>query len=241
MSELAGDTNVAVWKSDAMVKQWVAGLDARERKHADQLALMAQLLPFEVDDPFTLLDLGAGTGAAARAVMSMYPRARAILADFSPQMMGEGTRLLASFGDRYEYVEFDMLSPQWPAAIPAPLDAVVTSQCVHHLPDDRKRTLFAEIRERLAPGGWYVNYDPVKAPDPAVGSAWLRVNDKLDPEAKDAREHRTHEQQLRYENHVRYLTDLERQLDWLRAAGFAAVDVYWKQLDFVIFAGYRAR
>jgi tRNA (cmo5U34)-methyltransferase len=235
------DMNVAVWKSDAMVRQWVAGLETRERKRADQLAFMARLLPFEVGDAFTVLDLGAGTGAAARAIMTMYPRARAILADFSPQMMGEGARLLASFAGRYEYVEFDMLGSRWPAAIPTHVDAVVTSQCVHHLPDARKQTLFAEIRERLVPGGWYVNYDPVKALDPAVEATWQRVNDRLDPEAKYAREHRTPEQQLRYENHVRYITDLERQLGWLRAAGFETVDVYWKQLDFVIYAGHRPR
>src|SRR5919198_5555119 len=82
----APDTNAAVWKSDAAVKQWLTGMDARERKRADQFAFMAQLLPFADDAQFVLLDLGAGTGAAARAIMTAYPRAEAILADFSPQM-----------------------------------------------------------------------------------------------------------------------------------------------------------
>jgi len=36
---------------------------------------------------------------------------------------------------------------------------------VHHLPDARKRGLFTEIFGRLAPGGWYLNYDPVRAND----------------------------------------------------------------------------
>jgi tRNA (cmo5U34)-methyltransferase len=233
------DTNAAVWKSDAAVQQWLVGMDERERKRADQFALMAHLLPFTAADAFVVLDLGAGTGAAARAILAMYPRAEAILADFSPQMMGEGERVMRPFAGRYRYVAMDLLSPTWPGEIPERVDAVVTSQCVHHLPDARKRALFAEIHGRLAPGGWYVNFDPIKALDPAVEETWQRVNDALEPGAKYAREHRTPEQELRWQNHVRYITDVERQLGWLREAGFEAVDVYWKQLDYAIFAGRR--
>ena len=66
------------------------------------------------------------------------------------------------YSGRYRYVEFDMsVGAEWPAAIPVALDAVVTSMCVHHLPDERKQGLFAEIFDRLVPGGWYLNYDPV--------------------------------------------------------------------------------
>lgn len=234
-----GDTNAAVWKSEEIVRQWAAQGDGRERKRAEQFVFMARLLPFAEQDAFTFLDLGAGTGAAARAVLSAYPRAQAVLADFSPQMMGEGARVMAPFAGRYAYVEFDMTTSRWPAAIPDVLDAAITSQCVHHLPDDRKRSLFGEILTRLAHGGWYVNFDPVKAADPQVEAVWQRVNDRIDPSAKQAREHRTPTQQLQYENHVRYVSDLDRQVAYLRAAGFEAVDVYWKQLDYVVYAGRR--
>ena len=50
--------------------------------------------------------------------------------------------------------EFDMSTHNWPVAIPATVDAVVTSLCIHHLPDHRKKGLFAEVLEHLAPGGW---------------------------------------------------------------------------------------
>jgi len=36
------------------------------------------------------VDLGAGTGAAARTILDHYSAAHAVLADFSPQMMGPG-------------------------------------------------------------------------------------------------------------------------------------------------------
>lgn len=237
---MQGDTNAAVWKSDAMVQQWVAGMDQRERARAEQFRLLALLLPFGQQDRFTFLDLGAGTGSAARAILAVYPGARAVLADYSAQMMGEGIKVMARWADRYRYVEMDMLVPGgWPAAIPVPLDAVVTSQCIHHLPDERKQSLFREIHDRLRPGGWYLNFDPVAAASPAVQEVWERVNDRLDRAAAHKRTHRTPQEQARHENHVRYMIPLEPQVAFLRHAGFEAVDVYWKHLDYVIYGGSR--
>jgi tRNA (cmo5U34)-methyltransferase len=233
------DTNADIWQSDEGVRLWTAKSEEREQKRAAHWLLMGELLPFDEQEAFTFLDLGAGTGAAARGILALYPRSTAILTDFSSQMMDEGEREMQAFAGRFSYVEFDMSNSIWPAAIPATLDAVVTSMCIHHLPDHRKQSLFAEILERLAPGGWYVNYDPVSSPDPVVETTWERVNDHDDPEAAGKRLHRTPQEQSRYENHVRYVTPLDQQLDYLRSAGFQGVDVYWKHLENVIYAGRR--
>jgi tRNA (cmo5U34)-methyltransferase len=234
------DTNAAVWKSDVGVSFWKSTQADRERRRAGQRALLAELLPFAVDEPFTFVDLGAGTGAAARIILDHFPAAHAILADFSSQMMAQGELELKPYEGRYTYVEFDLTKAGgWPAGIPDPVDAAISSLSVHHLNDDRKQTLFAEIFLRLAPGGWYLNYDPVRPPDAVVEEAWLRAGDRRDPTAAGKREHRTQEEQFRYENHVRYMIPLNPQLDYLRAAGFEGVDVYWKELDFVIYGGRR--
>ena len=235
----SADTNAAIWQSETIVANWAAEEAKREQKRVPQRRLMAVLLPFGEQDEFTFLDLGAGTGAASRAILGLRPRSTAILADFSAQMMRAGEREMEPFAGRYTYVEFDMTTGEWPAAIPAALDAVVTSMCVHHLPDERKRGLFAEIYNHLAPGGWYLNYDPVRAEDPVVEAAWQRVNDDGDPEAARKRAHRTAEEQARWDNHVRFISSLPQQLEYLRSAGFHGIDVYWKQLDYVIYGGCR--
>ena len=98
------DTNAAIWKSDQGVSYWRSTSGDRERRRAGQRDLVAALLPFREDEPFTFVDLGAGTGAAARTVLDRYPRAQAILADFSPQMMAEGEKELAPYSDRCTYV-----------------------------------------------------------------------------------------------------------------------------------------
>jgi tRNA (cmo5U34)-methyltransferase len=234
------DTNAAVWRSDIGVSYWKTRDADRARRDAEHRELMAELLPFAPGDPFTFVDLGSGTGAAARTVLDRYPSAHAVLADFSPQMMAQGAVELEPYAGRYQYVEFDLTATgSWPAAIPDPVDAVISSLSVHHLGDPRKQSLFAEIRARLAPGGWYLNYDPVLPPDPVVEEAWLRAGDRRDPAAAGKREHRTPEEQFRWENHVRYMIPLEPQVGFLRAAGFEGVDVYWKELDFVIYGGRR--
>ena len=238
--DTAQDTNAAVWKSDMGVNFWKSTASDRERRRAGHRDLMAQLLPFAADEPFTFVDLGAGTGAAARTILDCYGGAHAILADFSPQMMAQGVVELEPYAGRYTYVEFDLTrAGSWPAQIPDRLDAVVSSLCVHHLRDERKQTLFGEIFARLAPGGWYLNYDPVLPPDPVAAEAWLRAGDRRDPAAAGKRAHRTPEEQFRYENHVRYMIPLDPQLGYLRAAGFEGVDVYWKELDYVIYGGRR--
>jgi tRNA (cmo5U34)-methyltransferase len=189
------DTNASIWKSEEVAQNWAAKTAERERKRAAQWRFMGELLPFSQQDAFTFLDLGAGTGAAARAILGLYPQSTAMLTDFSAQMMGEGEREMQPFAGRFEYVEFDMSTSRWPESIPATLDAVVTSMCIHHLPDHRKQGLFGEIFERLAPGGWYLNFDPVSSVDPVVEATWERMNDLADPESANKRLHRTPQEQ----------------------------------------------
>jgi tRNA (cmo5U34)-methyltransferase len=196
------------------------------------------LLPFQAGDAFTFVDLGAGTGAASRALLGEYPKANAILAEFSPQMTAEGERQMAPFAGRYRYVDFDMLAGDWSGLAAAGLlDAVVSALSIHHVPDERKRGLFSEIFAQLKPGGWYVNFDPVRAPDAGIEAEWQRVNDLLDPEAAQKRTHMSAQEEARHANHVRYMLPLAPQLEWLREAGFQKVDTYWKRLDYVIYGG----
>jgi tRNA (cmo5U34)-methyltransferase len=235
------DTNAAIWKSGEIAQAWAAEAAQRERNHASRWQFMADLLPFGEQETFTFLDLGAGTGAASRAILGRYPASTGILADFSSEMMRAGEAEMQPFSGRFSYVEFDMSAGDWPATIPPAVDAVVTSLCVHHLPDERKRSLFAEILGRLVPGGWYLNYDPVSTDDAAVAAVWQRLIDHDDPSAAHKRHHRTSAEQARYENHVRYIIPLDQQLEYLRSAGFQGIDVYYKRLDYVIYGGCRQR
>jgi SAM-dependent methyltransferase len=230
----------AIWKSETQIRDYLADMELRERARRPQWEFMALLLPFDDDASFTFADLGAGPGGAARAILDRYPASHAVLADFSPLMKQESAAVMQPYAGRFDYVEFDMaVGGPWPDAIPPELDAVITSQCVHHLPDERKQGLFAEIWQRLTPGGWYLNLDPVSSADPLVDETWLRVTERIDPAQKEKRLHRTSEQHQRHEDHIRHMLPLDEQVDLVRAAGFEAVDVSMKKLDYAIYGGRR--
>src|SRR5664279_407910 len=110
------DTNAEIWKSEEHVRSRTARAAERERKNGAQWQLLAELLPFGVDESFTFLDLGSGTGSAARKILDLFPNATAILSDFSPQMMAAGEEEMAPYSGRYRYVEFDMSTSTWPSA-----------------------------------------------------------------------------------------------------------------------------
>src|ERR1700748_361278 len=153
MGETA-DTNAAIWKAAEAVEAWTAEAERQEISRQAHRRFLALLLPFANRDEFTFLDLGAGTGAASRVILDLYPRSTAILADYSAEMMRVGEREMQRFAGRYRYVEFDMSAGgEWPAAIPATLEAVVTCMCVHRLPDDPQRAPFPEVFDPPARGG----------------------------------------------------------------------------------------
>ena len=233
------DVNAAIWQSSEMAQTWAAEAAEREQRNAAPWRFMTTLLPFGEQETFTFVDLGAGPGGLSRVILGAYPNSTAVLADFSAVMMGAGAREMEPFAGRFRYVEFDLQAGGWPASIPASVDAVVSSMFVHHLTDERKQGLFAEIFDRLAPAGWYLNYDPVRTDDPVAAAAFERASDRRDPHLAQKRTHRTPEEQARWDNHVRHMIPLAPQLEYLRLAGFEGVDVYWKRLDFVIYAGRR--
>ena len=233
------DTNAAIWRSEDTVAHWASEAANRERMHVPLQRFMAELMPFAEDDEFSFLDLGAGAGALSKAILERFPRCTAVLADFSDQMMGAGAQELQPFADRYRYVTFDMSTSNWPAEIPGTLDAIVSSLFVHHLPDERKQSLFAEIFERLVPGGWSINYDPVTTDDPVIEATWQRVGELGNPELTRRRVHPTADEHARWQNHIRYMIPLQQQLSYLKGAGFEGIDVYFKRLEWTIYAGRR--
>src|SRR5260370_5663835 len=124
------DANAAVWQSAESVQAWAAEAERQERSRGDHRRFMAVLLPFAEQDEFTFLDLGAGTGAASRAILDLHPRSTAILADFSAEMMRAGEREMGRFAGRHRYLAFAMAAgraapPAVPPAPPAAGSAIV--------------------------------------------------------------------------------------------------------------------
>lgn len=166
-----------------------------------------------------ILDLGTGDGRLLALVKRDRPEATAVAVDFSPAMLEAVRRRFA--GDSSVAVVAHNLESSLPAL--GNFDAVVSSFAIHHLTHERKRSLYAEIYDRLNPGGVFCNLEHVASPTPELHQEFLLRID-CTPEMEDP---------------SNQLLDLEIQLAWLREIGFRDVDCHWKWRELALLAGRR--
>ncbi len=92
---------------------------------------------------------------------------------------------------------------------------------IHHLTDDRKQSLFGEVFSLLDPGGVFCVLDVVASPTPELHER-AQAALGFDPEDQHPSDQPAH---------------LDEQLLWLRQAGFAQVDCFWKWFELAVLAG----
>jgi SAM-dependent methyltransferase len=172
----------------------------------------AELLELLPATPRRVLDLGTGDGH----VMALVG-APGVALDFSPTMLDAAR---ARFADRrdVEVVDHNLNAP-----LPelGAFDVVVSAFAIHHCPHERKRELYAEVFDRLEPGGTFANLEHVSSPSERLHEEFLTlVHAPEDPSNK--------------------LLDVETQLRWLREIGFVDVECYWKWRELALLAGVKS-
>ncbi|HTD58782.1 MAG TPA: class I SAM-dependent methyltransferase [Solirubrobacteraceae bacterium] len=177
--------------------------------------MLLEALPEQIE---CFLDLGTGDGRLLALLHEHYPRARGVGIDSSRPMLDRAAERFA--GDPLialrEHDLADMLTDL------APLDAVVSALTIHHLADQRKRTLFSEIHALLTPGGVFVNLDLVASPTPDLHERFRQAIGRAQDDPTDR------------------LARLCEQLGWLRDAGFEQTDCRFKWLELALMVAVRA-
>jgi SAM-dependent methyltransferase len=179
----------------------------------------ATLLEFVSRDARRILDLGTGDGRLLALLKIDRPQAQAVALDFSPPMLQAARQRFA--GDQTVSVVEHNLETRLPDL--GRFDAIVSSFAIHHCADERKHTLYQEIYDALEPGGVFCNLEHVASPSPNMHARFLRTLGWA-PETEDP---------------SNKLLDVETQLGWLRAIGFADVDCYWKWLELALLGGFK--
>jgi tRNA (cmo5U34)-methyltransferase len=179
----------------------------------------------------TIVDLGAGSGQLTVLLRGRFPDAHIHLVDFSAPMLDLARARLGD-NSRLSYHQADYLT----APLPSPVCAVVSSLSIHHVDDPEKRSLFRSIYQSLRPGGVFVNADHIAGPTPELEARyealWLQ----------QVRAAGATEQQIAnslYRRQENRCATVEDQLIWLREAGFADADCWYKENCFAVFAGTR--
>lgn len=117
-----------------------------------------------------VLEIGAGVGLVAEAVLARLPGARVTALDAADTMVAAARSRLARFGERAEVVCAD-------AAAFTPADrygAVFSTLALHNVPYEDKSGLLSRVAGWLAPGGTFVWGDMIRYDDPAVQEYYVR-------------------------------------------------------------------
>ncbi len=151
--------------------------DATRKKYipciADFYGVLIEQIPFNPQDEFNVLDLGAGTGLLTSMITKAFPHARFTLADVSAEMLEKAKARFQDL-DNMAYEVIDIES----GSIDGSYDVVVSALALHHSPLDRLQLVFDKVFNCLKCGGVFVNADQILGRTQEIERgyerAWLR-------------------------------------------------------------------
>lgn len=179
----------------------------------------------------SIVDLGIGTGALARACLEVVPRARIWGIDIDEAMMALAPERLGRHGARVELVHGDFSE----AAVPS-CDAIVASYALHHIRQAKaKQRFYRRCFEAIRPGGIFVSGDCAPS---AVASAfardlevWFTHLGRTFGRAKGKKVYESWAEEDVY-------LPLSQEIRMLERAGFV-VEVPWRRTPFAVMVGLK--
>ena len=237
MSEAVGG-----WRTAEVARSYLAGRDRLIPMLAVMEDLVRRLLARSPRPIARFLDLGCGAGAMSALVRSHAPAAEAVLVDFSEPML-EQARARGGHEHAWQVLCGDLSTAAWLESLPGGrYDLVVSGLAIHHLLAERKRALFAEVHGLLEPGGMFVDMDYVTQPGPLAGlwdEEMLAAAVRAEHDHGRRRSRQEIEADIFEDSEEDQPDTAEEQVAWLRAAGFAPADIYFKWAEAAVFGGLR--
>ncbi len=232
-----------VWQRPDLAKLFLEGVRDAIPLAAEQIDVLLRIVRHAAPTVERLLDLGCGDGILGRTVLTEYPRATGVFLDFSPTMI-EAAQQKAD-PQRSVFVVEDLGTNRWTRSVAdrAPFDLVVSGLAIHHLPDPRKRELYAEIFELLKPGGLFLNLEHVAATsawanqafdDLFIDSLWSFRQKRGETMSREEVATAWYHRPDKSEN---ILVPVEAQCEWLQEIGFVDADCFFKVFQLALFGG----
>jgi SAM-dependent methyltransferase len=232
-----------LWQDEKVVAAFLKQRGTGMPQEETQAEVLLRLLAMAGGVLASFLDVGCGDGRLAELALRAYPGARAVGVDGSEAMLARGRERLAPWATQVTLRLGNLEEDAWCAGLPGPFDAVLSGYAIHHLEDEHKRRVYAQIHELLRPGGVFVHCEHVASASPLGEALFEEIYvDHVGRQHANAgldRETLRHNYRKRPDRLANRLTPLEMQLQWLRDIGFMDVDCFWKYSELAIFAGWR--
>jgi SAM-dependent methyltransferase len=113
------------WGSREFVERWATKGGWQAPFREVQTAMVLRMIPHPIDEPIRVLDIGAGYGALAVAVLNDRPNATAVCLDASEAMLKLGTERTKYLKDRISFIKGSLEIPEWRKSIEGTFDAVI--------------------------------------------------------------------------------------------------------------------
>lgn len=202
----------AGWGDPGQVAWYVDRVGKLEARRAGE-QMIVDLLP---DAPQRVLDLGCGDGRLGALVADHRPSvSQVVCVDRSEPMLALARARFTGDG-RFEVRAGDLGEPVMGLGR---FDVVVSGFAIHHLEDERKRTLFAEVAALLEPGGRFVNLEVVASASAVRHREFLAAIGRVADDPEDR------------------LAMVEDQVAWMGAAGLVDADCLWRWRGFAVLVG----
>jgi tRNA (cmo5U34)-methyltransferase len=209
------DASVSEWRDPERVLSYLDRADGFPHRAEGESVLLEQV----PRDAGRVLDLGTGDGRLLALLKRDRPKIVGVGVDFSEVMLDAAHKRFAD-DEHVELVQHDLSEP-----LPAlgRFDAVISSFAIHHLEHDRKRSLYGEVFDLLAPGGVFANFEHVASPTDRLHLAFFEaIGEPIEDADPSDR-----------------LLDVHTQIEWLHALGFDDVDCYWKWREMALLIGVK--
>lgn len=235
------------WGSREFVENWISKGGWQRPIREVQTAMVLRMIPQPIDQPIRVLDLGAGYGALAAAVLRERSQASAVCLDASEAMLTLGRERNSDLRGRIQFIQGSLESSDWLKTIDGKFDAVISARALHHFTEhQRRRDIFKEAHGLLRAGGCLINADNVRAPTPSLGERYKTARDEwLDRMVKESSGGKSTLADLKAAAPSSYHGPhnnghLDQELAWLKEAGFVDVDCFWKLGTTVVYGGFKA-
>jgi tRNA (cmo5U34)-methyltransferase len=199
------------------------------------LAIIAQAAAATTPHARHILDVGCGAGNYTLKLLERLPNLEVTLIDLSQPMLDRATqRVRMATAGNITAIRGDIREVELPAL---QFDIVLAAAVLHHLRSGEEwRQVFAAFHRALRPGGSLWVFDLVESAIPSVGQLMRRQYGEYLARLKDEA----------YRDHVFAYIEKEDtprplpfQLDLMREAGFAQVEVLHKNMCFAAFGAVK--